>query len=127
VTLLARFAVRTLALSGIYVVALVAFETSGSTDGLGAGLLVFLVFVLVAIVWGVVDGRRGSAGTAIAAWFLTGAALGVVTSVVIAIQESDAGALGSDLAGGVPFFAIMIGIPAAVGVGIGALVRRSAG
>ena len=44
----------------------------------------------------------------------------------VAVQDSDASNLGPDLAGGVPFFAIMIGVPAAVGVGIGALVRRAA-
>lgn len=123
-TLLARFVVRTLALSVVYVVALVVADTSDSTDALGIGLMVFLAFVLIAIVWGVVDGRRGPAGQAIVVWLLVGAALGVVTALAILVRES-ADAFASDLASGVPFFAILVGVPAAVGVGIGALLRRA--
>ncbi len=124
--ILAPFAVRTLVLSVIYVVALVLIDASESTDPLGAGLLVFLAFVALALVWGVVDGRRGPAVRAILVWVLTGAALGIVTTIGIAVQDSGSGVV-EDLVFSIPFFAVMIGVPAAIGVAIGSLLRRRHG
>lgn len=122
--ILAPFAVRTVVLSVIYVVALVLIDASDSTDPLGAGLLVFLAFILVALAWGVVDGRRGPAVRAILVWILAGAALGIVTTIGIAVQDSGSD-VAEDLVFSIPFFAVMIGVPAALGVGVGALLRRA--
>ncbi|MGZ8588912.1 MAG: hypothetical protein ACXWYU_14555 [Actinomycetota bacterium] len=122
--ILAPFAVRTLVLSVVYVVALVLIDASDGTDPLGAGLLVFLAFVILALVWGLVDGRRGPAVRAILVWLLAGAALGIVTTIGIAVQDSESGVV-EDLVFSIPFFAVMIGVPAAIGVGIGTLLRRA--
>ncbi len=124
VRFLAPLVVRTLVLSVIYVVALVLIDQSESTDPLGAGLLVFLAFVVLALVWGVVDGRRGPAVRAILVWVLAGAALGIVTTIGIAVQDSGSDVV-EDLVSSIPFFAVMIGVPAAIGVGVGALIRRA--
>ena len=55
---------------------------------------------------------------------LAGAALGIVTTIGIAVQDSGSDVV-EDLVFSIPFFAVMIGVPAAIGVGIGALLRRA--
>lgn len=122
-SILVPFLVRSLVLIAVYVVALLAINASDTTDPLGPGLLVFFAFVAVALVWGTVDGARGSAPRAILVWVLAGAVLGVATSVGILVQDTDS-SFGEDLAFSVPFFAVLIGLPAALGAGVGALIRR---
>ncbi|MGZ4455889.1 MAG: hypothetical protein ACXVWV_07915 [Nocardioides sp.] len=118
--------VRTLALTVLYVGAVLV--SSRSTDALGVGLLLFLVLVAVALVWGVVDGRRLSAGRALLVWAVTSALMGVVVAVGSILNDSALGwgdlpgELGSDL----PFVLVLLLVPAAVGIGVGALVRRVA-
>lgn len=117
------FLVRSLVLVAIYLVALVAINASDTTDPLGPGLLVFFGFVVVALVWGTVDGARGSAPRAILVWVLAGAVLGLATSVGILVQDTGSD-FGEDLAFSLPFFAVLVGLPAALGAGVGALIRR---
>lgn len=122
-SLLMPFLVRSLVLVAIYLVALVAINASDTTDPLGPGLLVFFGFVVVALVWGTVDGVRGSAPRAILVWVLAGAVLGLATSVGILVQDTGSD-FGEDLAFSLPFFAVLVGLPAALGAGVGALIRR---
>lgn len=122
-SLLMPFLVRSLVLVAIYLVALAAINASDTTDPLGPGLLVFFGFVVVALVWGTVDGARGSAPRAILVWVLAGAVLGLATSVGILVQDTGSD-FGEDLAFSLPFFAVLVGLPAALGAGVGALIRR---
>ena len=113
--------VRTLVLAAMYVATLAIMAASGTTDPLGYGLLLFLAWVVVAGVWGIVDGARRPAGPSLVVWLLVAAAIGLVVVVgTMIIDGSDRldGALDT-----VIFSVILIGVPAAIGVGIGALVR----
>jgi hypothetical protein len=123
VTVLAPALVRTLVLAAMYVVALVVMDQSGETDPLGFGLLLFLLWVVVALVWGIVDGARHDAGRVLVAWLLVAAAIGVVLILGTVILEGNDGLDGA--VGTVVFTVFLIGVPAAIGVGLGALVRKA--
>lgn len=122
-TIVVPVLVRTLVLAAMYVVTLVVQAQSGTTDPLGFGLLLFLAWVVVAGVWGIFDGGRRPAGPSLVVWLLVAAAIGVVLvlgTVILQGRDGFDGAVDT-----VIFTVILIGAPAAIGVGIGALVRRA--
>ncbi|MGZ6827995.1 MAG: hypothetical protein ACXVGH_14515, partial [Mycobacteriales bacterium] len=105
--------VRTLTLTVLYVGAVLV--SSRSTDALGVGLLLFLVLVAVALVWGIVDGRRLSAGRALLVWTVTSALMGVVVAVGSILNDSALGwgDLPGELGSDVPFVLVLLLVPAA--------------
>jgi len=123
VTVLAPVVVRTLVLAAMYVVTLVVMDRSGTTDPLGFGLLLFLLWVLVALVWGGIDGARHPAGRSLVVWLVVAAAMGVVLILGTVIIEGNDGLDGS--VGTIIFTVVLIGVPAAIGVGIGTTVRSA--
>jgi len=124
VNFLVKTLVRVLVLSAIDVLALVLVYLSNTTDPLGPGLLLFLMFVLVALVWGVVDGR-GAARQAILVWVVVSALVGVELAVSAAIVDDAAGITASDVGGTAVFAMVLILPPALLGIGIGALLGRN--
>jgi hypothetical protein len=124
VNFLVKTLVRVLVLSAIDVLALVLIYLSNTTDPLGPGLLLFLVFVLVALVWGVLDGR-GAARQAILVWVLVSALVGVELAVSTAVVDDASGLTGSDIGSTVLFAMALLLPPALVGIGIGALLGRN--
>ena len=122
-TVLAPAVVRTLVLAAMYVVTLVVMYQSGTTDPLGFGLLLFLLYVVVALVWGIVDGARHEAGKFLVVWLIVAVAIGVVLILGTVILEGNEGLDGAT--GTVIFTVVLIGVPAFIGVGIGAAVRRA--
>jgi hypothetical protein len=124
VSILARFALRTVVLSVVTVVLMVAYLSSDAAeDPLGLGLLVFAVYVVVALVWGLVDGVRHGAGSSLVVWLLVGLATGCLLPVISAVDAGSADDLGDDLAGTIPFFTLLVLVPAAIGIAVGAVVR----
>ena len=101
-----------------YVAAIARSET---TDALGAGLLAFLILVGMALVWAVVDGVRRGLVEALVTWVLTSAVAGV--GIPVALALTDDRDLASEVSDGCVFFARVLFGPAALGVGVGAVVH----
>lgn len=103
-----------------------AVNRSESTDALGAGLLAFLLVVVVAFGWAFVDGLRHGFVPALVTWVLTAALGGVAICVALALTVADEG-VGSAIADSAVFFAVLLVVPALVGLGLGAVVHRVRG
>ena len=123
-SVIGRFALRTVVLAVINASLILAFLSSDAAeDPLGLGLLVFAVYVVFALVWGLVDGIRHGFGSSLLVWLLVGLATGALVPLITVVDTGEASTLGEDLAGTVPFFTLLILIPAAVAIALGAVVR----
>ena len=122
-TVAAPFLVRTLVLTAAYVVALVFAYQATNPDPLAFGLGLFLFWVVAALVWGLVDGARHPAGRSLLVWLLVAIAMGVIVILGTVIVAGDDGLDGA--VGFIVFTVVLIGVPAAIGIGIGALVQRA--
>lgn len=95
-------------------------------DPWGLGLAMFAAFVLIATVWGVLDGRAGAALPAVVTWFLVALTVGVVmplgTSVVN--DEWSLVTMARDALATLPFILLLVFPPALMGIGIGSFLRR---
>jgi hypothetical protein len=113
----ARVLVRTAGFVALYLVFAHAVRLPGD-DGLGTGLLAFATTVLVALVWGAVDGWRLPYGALALTWVVVGALTGVAWSVLIQVPPGadgvDWGVLASDLVSTGPFTAVLVIAPALV-------------
>jgi hypothetical protein len=96
---------------------------SESTDALGAGLLAFLILVAMALVWALVDGVRRGLVEALVTWVLASAITAVALPVALTLTDSDRD-LATELSDGFVFFALVLFIPAAIGLVLGAVVHR---
>lgn len=112
--------------------------SGGEGANIGAGLIAFFVTLVVAGVWGLLDGRRhpSAAGPLALVWVLAGLIGGLLG--VLAIPVSDGALAGgfdirvllSDLVNVAPFLAGLIAVPGVVGSVIGSAIggsRSSAG
>ena len=116
--LLAGVLIRTVAVLAVIAVVVLAISSSDSTDALGAGLLAFLVLVTVAFAWALVDGVRRGFVPSLLLWVLTSAVAGVGIPVVISLGSSEGVAYDDAV-----FFALLLLVPAAVGLAIGGAVH----
>ncbi len=106
----------------------IGYDPEGGAN-IGAGLLAFLVTLVVAFVWAVVDGRGSRR---VGALLLRWAVVAVVLGVVSAFQAQGFGvesgldmtSLRSDLTGLAPFTAGLVAVPAAAGLALGSLLAR---
>jgi hypothetical protein len=114
--------IRTVTVLVVIAVVVLAISNSDSTDALGAGLMAFLVLITVAFAWALVDGVRRGFVPSLLVWVLTSAIAGVGIPVVISLGSSE----GVDLDGAV-FFALLLLVPAVVGLAIGGAVRGLGG
>ena len=124
-TVIVQFVVRTLVLTGLTALLIVLWLSSEETasDPLGLGLLVFAVYFVVSGVWGIVDGARHRFGPALLVWLLVGLTIGALIPFINVVEMGTTSDLGADLAASVPFFTVLILVPAAIGLGIGAVIR----
>ena len=122
-TVLAPALVRTLVLAAMYVVTMVVAYQSSDPDPLGFGLALFLLWVVSALVWGLVDGVRRPLGRALLVWLIVAAAMGVVLILGVVILEGSEGFDGA--VDTIVFTVVLVGVPAAIGIGIGALVQKA--
>jgi hypothetical protein len=95
---------------------------SDSTDALGAGLLAFLILVAIALLWAVVDGVRRGLAEALVTWVLTSALTGV--GIPVGLVLADDRDLSTELSDGFVFFALVVLVPAVIGLALGAVVHR---
>lgn len=95
---------------------------SESTDALGAGLLAFLILVAMAFVWALVDGVRRGLVEALATWVLTSAVTAV--GIPVALAVTDDRDLATEVSDGFVFFVVVLFVPAAIGLVLGAVVHR---
>lgn len=122
IRLLAGVLIRTVALLAVVAVVVLAIDKSDSTDALGAGLLAFLVLVTVAFAWALVDGVRRGFVPALLLWVLTSAIAGIGIPVVISLGSAEGVAFDDAV-----FFALLLLVPAAVGLVIGGAVHGLSG
>ena len=122
-TVLAPALVRTLVLAAMYVVTMVVAYQSTDPDPLGFGLALFLLWVVTALVWGLVDGVRHPTGRNLLVWLIVAAAMGVVLILGVVILDGNEGF--DDAGGTILFTVVLVGVPAAIGIGIGALVQKA--
>ena len=99
-----------------------AVNRSDSTDALGAGLLALLILVAVAFGWAVVDGVRRGLVEALVTWVLT--AVVTAVGIPVALALTDDRDLATELSDGFVFFALVLFVPAAIGLALGGLVHR---
>ena len=126
--IIGRFVLRTVVLAVINALLIVAWLNSDAAeDPLGLGLLVFAIYVVIALGWGLVDGIRHGFGSSLLVWLLVGAATGALVPLISAVDAGTSSGLADDMATTLPFFTLMILIPAAVGIAVGAVVRRVRG
>lgn len=123
-TLLVKFLARTLVLTALYAAAIAIIDVSETTDPLGPGLLLFLAFILIALVWGVFDGR-GAARQAILVWLLVAAAMGAVLILGTALLDDTTTVDAGEVGGTMLFTTVLLFPPALIGIGIGALLGRT--
>lgn len=125
VRLVALWAARWLAVQ----VADIGYDPAGGAN-IGAGLLAFLVTMIVALVWAGIDARRsGRWGATLLRWLVVGVLLGVASSFQaqgfpFSGRGLDTAVLASDLRGLTPFETGLVAVPAAIGVAVGMLARR---
>ena len=115
--------VRLVVFAVVFVLALVIVQLSGTTDPLGPGLLLFLVFVLMALVWGFRDGR-GAALAAVVVWLLASLAMGIVFTAGTAVVDESVTVDAAEFGSNVLFGLLLILPPALIGIGVGALTAR---
>ncbi len=113
---------RSLVIVAVIAAYVAAIARSESTDALGAGLLAFLILVAIAFVWAVVDGVRRGLLDALLTWVLTSVLAGV--GIPVALALTDDRDLASEVADGVVFFAVVLLVPAVLGLALGGLVHR---
>jgi hypothetical protein len=124
VSIIVQFLLRTVVLAVLNAALILAWLNSeAAEDPLGLGLLVFAIYVVFALVWGLVDGIRHGFGSSVLVWLLVGLSTGALVPLITVIDTGETSTLADDLAGTVPFFTLLILIPAAVGIAVGAVVR----
>ena len=123
--IIGRFVLRTVVLAVITAALILAWVNSDAAeDPLGLGLLVFAIYVVFALVWGLVDGIRHGFGSSVLVWFLVGPATGALVPLITVVDTGETSTLGEDLASALPFFTLLVLIPAVVGIGVGAIIRK---
>ncbi len=118
---------RTVLLAVVTAAYVAALSRSESTDALGAGLLAFLILVLVAFAWSLVDAVRRGFKSAALLWLLTSVAAGLAVPVVLSLGESADHGVIDALTSGAVFFAVLLFVPAVIGSGLGSLGHRLRG
>ncbi|MDI6908800.1 hypothetical protein [Nocardioides sp.] len=116
---------RSVVIAAVIAAYVAVIARSESTDALGAGLLAFLILVAMAFVWAVVDGIRHGLLEALLTWVLTSAVAGVGIPVVLALTDDRD--LAAEVSDGAVFFAVVLVVPAALGLALGGLVHRFRG
>jgi hypothetical protein len=123
---LSRVLVGVLLRSLVIVVVIAAYVAaiarSESTDALGAGLLAFFILVAIAFVWAVGDGVRRGLLEALLTWVLTSVVAGV--GIPVALALTDDRDLANEVSDGAIFFAVVLVVPAVLGLALGGLVHR---
>lgn len=99
--------------------------TGGQDANIGAGLASMAVTAGASGLWAFLDGRRHGLNRALLIWLLAALLIAVAWPLVIAAMdgELDPDVVLSDLAFVAPFFAAMVGFPAAIGAFIGHSTR----
>jgi uncharacterized membrane protein len=134
-----RTTLRTLLAVAVRVAAFVAGEwafttayeravpaTPGDAD-LGEGLLLFLLMIGVALLWGAWDGFRRGFGLAAAVWVATGVLTGAALAIVLGLGDpaNTLQTVVADLADTAPFLAGLVLVPALIMAAIGAIIRHA--
>jgi hypothetical protein len=127
---LPRVLVGVLIRSVVVVVVIAAYATviarSESTDALGAGLLAFLILVIIAFVWALVDGARHGFTHPFLMWLLTSVVAGIGIPVVLALTLTDRD-FALEVREAAAFFVALLLVPAASGLCAGGVVHRFLG
>lgn len=117
---------RAALLVAVYAAFLLVLDRTDGEDALGAGLLYFLLVLAVAFGWAVRDGSRHAYPWVGAVWVLAGMGTTVgIALTAVALEPDASGSFSEELGDGFLFLTLLVVVPALVGAGIGALLRRS--
>lgn len=118
--------VRALVLVALYAGFLVVLDRTDGEDALGAGLLYFLLVVLLTLVGAAVDAARLDYLRTVLVWLLAGVGFGVGIPLAAAVLEpGTTGSLADELRDGFVFLTLLVVVPALLGAAVGAVVRRA--
>jgi hypothetical protein len=94
---------------------------SAGDPNIGAGLLAFVLIVMVAGGWGFLDGRRLPLGRVVRIWAAAGTAVGLVQVGLVAWNDGewDGSVIAADLLVLFPFMVGLVLVPAVVGAAVG--------
>lgn len=117
--------VRALVVVVLYAGFVEVLDRSDSDDALGAGLLYFLLVVVLALCWAIWDGWRRGLPTAAIVWLLAGALTGLGIPVVSIALDVSGASLADELRDGWLFLALLVAVPALVGAVPGGIAHRA--
>lgn len=112
----------------LLVVGELVLRTTAEADGagganIGAGILAFLVVAGAALLWGWRDGRHGiSLAHALLVWILAGVVVGVAAAFLAQLRGPDGldwSVWWSDVLTMVPFYGLLVAVPALLGAALG--------
>ena len=115
---------RALVLAGVTVAYMAAVSRSETTDALGVGLLAFLILVVISFVWSLADGIRRGFRNTVVLWLFASVLGGVAVPLSLALTDTADFGVGEALSTGAIFFAVLLFIPALLGLGLGSLGHR---
>ena len=94
---------------------------SADDPNIGAGLLAFVLIVVVSGVWGFLDGRRLPFGRVVRVWVVAGAAVGLVQVGLVAWNDGewDGSVIAADVLVLFPFMVGLVLVPAVIGAAFG--------
>ena len=126
-----RVLVRTTVIAALFALFFVAVEAMATDDAVGAdigvGLLAFALVFLGAGVWGLVDGLRLPGAATVVLWVIVGLMIGVLVPLFTALMEFGFSWDTLEWRVAVPevFLALLVAVPALVGVGLGVAIRSA--
>lgn len=100
--------------------------TQGDAN-LGEGLLVFMLMVVAALLWGAWDGYRRGLGQAAAIWVATGAGTGTALAISLGLGEPGRtqSMVLADVASSAPFLIGLVLVPGVFAAAATALLRQA--
>ena len=117
---------RALLLVAVYAAFLLVLDRTDGGDALGAGLLYFLLMMTVGFCWAVWDGSRRPYLWTGVVWILAGVGTTVgIALTAVALELEASGSFTEELGDGFLFLTLLVVVPALVGAGIGAAIRRT--
>lgn len=116
---------RALVIVGLYAGFVVVLDRTGSDDALGAGLLFFLLVVVVGGAWGAWDAWRSGLPSAAVLWLLVGLAAGLGIPAASVAMDVTSDSVSAEIRDGALFLGLLVAVPALLGAVPGGVAHRA--